>query len=130
MNERMHYFLLELAMSGGKVAINPARRSITESFNPFNPYHQWPKHKPSGLSSMDKRFIKEHGTGYRLMPEHSRPGAPIIAGAIVKSPLFISTFGVAALAIGLSYLSGDEPNYPWSPRKQRVMNNPTQLYLS
>ena len=130
MNERMHMFLLELAMSGGKLSINPARRSLIESFNPFNPYRQFPKYKPSGLSPMDKRFIKEFGTSYDLAPQHSRPTSPILAGMIVRTPLFISTFGVAAVAIGVTYLSGGEPNYPWTPRKNLSRNDPTQLYLS
>lgn len=83
MNEKMAFFIFELAQKGSKIYFG--RDPSPFDLGIFNPYNQFPKWKPSGLSPMDKRFIKEFGTGYRLLPEHSRPGFGGALFAIAKS---------------------------------------------
>lgn len=96
MNERIAFFLFELAQKGQKIYFN--RDPSYFDLGIFNPYNQWPKYKPSGLSPMDKRFIREHGSGYRLLPEHSRPGLGGAAAAVL-APTVIPAIGVASVAL-------------------------------
>ena len=47
---------------------------------------------------MDKHFIKEHGSGYRLHPEHSRPGLGGAAAAVL-APTVVPAIAVALVAL-------------------------------
>jgi hypothetical protein len=96
MNEKMAFFLFEVAQKTVKIHRN---RGMTPfDIGVFNPFPQFPKWKHSGLSPMDKHFINEHGSGYRLHPEHSRPGLGGAAAAVL-APTVIPAIGVASVAL-------------------------------
>lgn len=120
MNDKMAMFLFELAQKGAK----STWRDIPSEFMILNPYQEWPK-PVRKTAFMDRPFAP----GYQTRPELSRPGLPVVAGAVMRTPLFLSVAVPASLAIGLSYLSGDEPNYPWSPRIDQHRNDPSSLYM-
>ena len=121
MNDKMAMFLFEMAQKGAK----SKWRDIPSEFMILNPYQQWPKpvRKPA---FMDRPF----GPGYQTHPELSRPALPILVGSVMKSPLFLAVAIPASIAITLQYISGDEPNYPWSPRINQQPNDPSSLYMN
>ncbi len=92
----MAFFLFEVAQKGSKIYFD--RDPSPFDLGIFNPYNQFPKWKPSGLSPMDKHFINEHGSGYRLHPEHSRPGFGGAAAALL-SPTVVPAIAVTSVAL-------------------------------
>jgi len=96
MNDKMAFFLFEVAQKSVKIQTNRGRSLFDIGF--FNPFPQFPKWQHSGLSPMDKHFINEHGSGYRLHPEHSRPG---IGGAFAAllAPTVIPAVGISSVAL-------------------------------
>jgi len=97
MNDKMVFFLFELAQKGQKIYFD--RPVSYYDLGIFNPYNQWPKYKPSGLSPMDKHFIREHGSGYRLHPEHTRPGFGGAALAVLSSTAIPAT-AITSVVLG------------------------------
>ena len=96
MNDKIAFFLFELAQKSVKIHRN---RGMTPfDIGVFNPFPQFPKWQHSGLSPMDKHFINEHGSGYRLHPEHSRPGLGGAAAAVL-APTVIPAIGVVSVAL-------------------------------
>ncbi len=95
MNEKMAMFLFEIAQKGAKTKW----RDLPTEFIILNPYHQWPKpvRKPA---FMDRPF----GPGYQTHPELSRPGLPIVAGSVMRSPLFLATAVPLVLGMTFNYL--------------------------
>jgi hypothetical protein len=83
MNEKMAFFLFEVSQKGIKMQRN--RGVAPSDVGVFNPYPQFPSWKHSGLSPMDKHFIREHGSGYRLYPEHTRQGFGGAAATLVRA---------------------------------------------
>ncbi len=96
MNDKMAFFLFEVAQKSVKIQRN---RGMTPfDLGVFNPFPQFPKWQHSGLSPMDKHFINEHGSGYRLHPEHSRPGLGGAAAAVL-APTVIPAIAVGSVAL-------------------------------
>jgi len=112
MNWKMQHFIVEVATKGVKFGVD--NRSLYD-IGFFNPYNQFPKWKHSGLSSMDKRFIKEHGSNYRLYPEQSRPG---IGGAYLA---VITPAIIPAVAVTSTLAAG----YGQSKAIQEIVENPS-----
>lgn len=113
MNDKMALFLFEVAQKGSKLAGSPQPEGF--EFGIFNPYNEWPKHTrvskyPAGSSWNDKRFIREHGSNYRLMPEHSRPAAIGLLWQMVRPAVVSPRFWVGAATVGLVLYTGmNEP---------------------
>lgn len=132
MNRPMVEFALEVAMFGIK-----ASSGSDIHFANFNPYHQWPSTKyyrdielrRYGPHGKPVYYTTEAGGRYTTYPSLERNALGPMAMHVARTPLFMAMAIPASLAIGLSYLHGDDPNYPWSPRKNQQRNNPTQLYL-
>lgn len=132
MNDKMAFFLLETVMTGYKATRGGKDYNII-----FNPYHQFPNPKyyrdiefrRYGHAGKPSYYTTEAGGRYTTYPALERNALGAMAMHVVRTPLFMVTVVPASLAIGLSYLHGDEPNYPWSTRKNQQRNNPTQLYL-
>jgi len=102
MNDKMAFFLFEIVTKAGKVASNRQHSFMDYGF--FNPYPQFPKWQHSGLSPMDKHFIREHGSGYRLYPEHTRQGFGGAAAAVLAPTIVPATAVVSVVAA--SYAQG------------------------
>lgn len=96
MNWKLQHFMIEIVQKGAKFGRD--NRSLYD-MGFMNPYPQFPKWKHSGLSPMDKRFIKEFGNSYNLMPEHSRPGIGSATAAIL-SPAVIPVIAVTSVVAG------------------------------
>lgn len=102
MNDKLAFFLFEVAQKSVKIQRN---RGMTPfDIGVFNPFPQFPKWQHSGLSPMDKHFINEHGSGYRLHPEHSRPGLGGAAAALL-APTIVPATAIASVAAA-SYAQG------------------------
>jgi len=98
----MAFFLLEVAQKSVKIQRN--RGMSPFDLGVFNPFPQFPKWQHSGLSPMDKHFIREHGSGYKLYPEHTRPGIGGAAAALL-APTVIPATAVVSLTAA-SYAQG------------------------
>lgn len=111
-------FLFELAQKGAK----SKWREVPSEFMILNPYHEWPKpvRKPA---FMDRPF----GPGYSTHPELSRPGAPIVAGMVMRSPLFLAIAVPIALAYTFSFMAGD-PLPHQRTRKNVSRNDPSDIW--
>ena len=90
MKDEVALFLLEKAMKIHGVYIPP--ESKYGMF--FNPYNQFPRFRPDNLSAMDRRFIREHGTNYKLYPHLTRSGLAVAATSI---PSLVATSAVATV---------------------------------
>lgn len=102
MNDKMAFFLFEVAQKSIKIQRN---RGMTPfDLGVFNPFPQFPKWQHSGLSPMDKHFIREHGSGYKLYPEHTRAGIGGAAAALL-APTVIPAIGIASVTAA-SYAQG------------------------
>lgn len=102
MNDKMAFFLFEVAQKSIKIQRN--RGMTLFDLGVFNPFPQFPKWQHSGLSPMDKHFIREHGSGYKLYPEHTRPGIGGAAAALL-APTVIPAIGIASVTAA-SYAQG------------------------
>ena len=102
MNDKMVMFLFEVAQKSVKIQRN---RGMTPfDIGVLNPFPQFPKWQHSGLSPMDKHFIREHGSGYKLYPEQSRQGFGGAAAALL-APTIIPATAIASVTVA-SYAQG------------------------
>tara|TARA_Y100000287_G_scaffold181509_1_gene177717 strand:- start:827 stop:1231 length:405 start_codon:yes stop_codon:yes gene_type:complete len=132
MNRPMAEFLLEIGMFGIK-----ASSGWDLHFANINPYYQWPDPKyyrdiefrRHGHAGPPRYYTTEAGGRYTTYPNLERNALGPMAMHVMRTPLFMAIAIPASLAVGLSYLHGDSPNYPWSSRNNQQRNNPTQLYL-
>ena len=122
MNDKMAMFLFELAQKGAK----STWRDLPSEFMILNPYQQWPKpvRKPA---FMDRPFAP----GYQTHPELSRPGLPIVAGAVMRLPLFLAVAIPATLAMTINYIDhGTFGPRPSKTRDNQQRNDPSSLYMN
>lgn len=102
MNDKMAMFLFEVAQKSVKIQRNRGMSPL--DIGVLNPFPQFPKWQHSGLSPMDKHFIREHGSGYRLLPEQSRAGLGHAAAAVL-APTIIPATAIASVTVA-SYAQG------------------------
>ena len=102
MNDKMAFFLFEMAQKSVKIQRN--RGMSPFDLGVLNPFPQFPKWQHSGLSPMDKHFIREHGSGYKLYPEHTRQGFGGAAAAVL-APTIIPATAIASITVA-SYAQG------------------------
>lgn len=114
MNRVMAEFLIDLTLHGTSTALK-----LTHDYPALiNPYNQYPKWKHSGLSPMDKRNIRQFGSGYNLSPEHSRSGLAVLASRATPALAVIG----AQVAAGIHIAHGGAEGHDLytAPQRRRV----------
>lgn len=108
MNQAMAQFLLEIVNIGVKT-----QTTLDAPGTIFNPYNQFPKWRPSGLTWMDRRHIRQFGNRYNLgNPNWTKPGighASAIIARSVSAPALVATSGVATIVANTTLAK--EKNY-------------------
>lgn len=116
MKVKMFEFLLDLSLSTVKTTLG-----LSEYYGmAFNPYHQYPKWRHSGLSLMDKRSIKQWGTRYNLGPQHTTgSGLSIIAPKLIPATSAILFQAAAGAHIAEGGAKGHD--LYTAPQRRRVL---------
>ena len=114
MNRIMAEFLFDLALHGTGAVLK-----LTNDYPTiFNPYYQYPKWKPSGLSPMDKRNIRQFGSGYNLSPQHTRSGLAVLASRV--SPALAVVGAQVAAGIHIAQGGAEGHDLYTAPQRRRV----------